>query len=483
MQLLKGKPIADGLLLSLKKDIKGRREKPGLAVILVGADPASEIYVNLKAKAARRAGIAFKLIRFGAGAAESKILAAIKKLNTDRKIDGVIVQLPLPKKFHTQKIINVIDPEKDADGFHPENINKFLARESGVYPVFPMAIMKLLEAAKVKLNVKNAVVIANSKEFGSVMQQALKLKQVKAKYILSKDFDKKPGWLKKADIVVTAVGKAGLVKDEMLKRGTIVVDGGITKKDGKVLGDVDFESVKTVARYLSPVPGGVGPVTIACLLQNVANLSKNAIKAVIFDMDGVLSDTEKVYAAVESDLLGRYGINFSVEEFTDQYAGVPSNVFLKEILDKHKIKADVNKLVKEKWERVNRAVRKRVIPMPGVFKLIDKCERRKLKLAVGTSSKPDFAWTILKKLGIERKFEAVVTINDVKKGKPHPDIFLLAAKKLGVKPTNCLVIEDGRSGMTAAKAAGMKCIGLVKNKNSKDYPADILVENLSEIKL
>lgn len=205
------------------------------------------------------------------------------------------------------------------------------------------------------------------------------------------------------------------------------------------------------------------------------------IKAIIFDMDGVISDTEKVHAAVETGILGKFGIKMSEDEFSDKYAGIPSNVFIRELLGSHGVNANVEKIIENKWKKVIKIVGKRVSPMPGALELIKVLKKEKYKLAVGSSSIPEFVELILKKLEIRGYFNAVITIKDVKNGKPDPEIFLLAAKKLGVKPENCVVIEDGRSGMLAAKRAGMRCVGLVKDKSRKDYPADILVESLNKV--
>jgi methylenetetrahydrofolate dehydrogenase (NADP+)/methenyltetrahydrofolate cyclohydrolase len=177
--------------------------------------------------------------------------------------------LPLPKKFNTQKIINAIGPGKDADGFHPKNIRKFIKYESDIWPVLPHAIVRLIKASGKKIKNKKAVVLANSTRFGEVMQAALVNKGMKAGYILFKDLKNEAVKFGLADVVISAVGKPGIIKGEMLKKGAVVIDGGITKVGNKVLGDADFESVKKVAGYLTPVPGGVGPVTIACLLENV----------------------------------------------------------------------------------------------------------------------------------------------------------------------------------------------------------------------
>jgi len=274
MKLLKGKKISERILKNLKYKIKKERLKPALAVILVGDDKASEIYVKLKGKAAKEAGIGFKLFKFRKTEKESKIIGKVKKLNRDKKISGIIIQLPLPKKFKTQKIINSLDPRKDADGFHPQNVRKFVEYTGEIWPVFPHAIVRLIKSSGMRIENKKAVVLANSVRFGEVMEAALGNKGMKAGYILSKNIKNRSKEIKSADIVISAVGKPGLLKGNAVKNGAIIIDGGITKKDKKVFGDVDAESVKKIAGYLTPVPGGVGPVTIACLLENVYLASK-----------------------------------------------------------------------------------------------------------------------------------------------------------------------------------------------------------------
>lgn len=274
MKLLKGKRISEKILKTLKNRIKREKLKPTLAVFLVGEDKASEIYVNLKSKAAEHVGIKFLLLKFKKTEREAKIIQKIEELNKNKKISGIIVQLPLLKKFNTQKIINTIDPAKDVDGFHPKNLKYFLSGQPEICPVFPMAIMKFLKPSFGK----KAVVIAHSKKFGEIMIAALKKKKVKATYILQKEANKNLVEIKRADIIISAVGQPGLIKGDMIKKGAIIIDGGITKVKKKVLGDVDFYSVKNTANYLTPVPGGVGPVTIACLLENVYLAAKKQSK-------------------------------------------------------------------------------------------------------------------------------------------------------------------------------------------------------------
>jgi methylenetetrahydrofolate dehydrogenase (NADP+)/methenyltetrahydrofolate cyclohydrolase len=260
MELLYGKPIADKILNRLKSEIFNNEKKPGLAAILVGNDQASHLYVSLKEKKAQEIGINFSKFDLAENVPENEIMDLIQKLNGDKNVHGIIVQLPLPSGFDTKKIISKINPEKDVDGF---SILGKLA------PVFPQAIMLLIESSGEILENKKAVVIANSDEFGEVMTDTLNKKGVSSEYILSSEIQSNLGKIGAADIVVSAVGSAGLLKGEMVKEGTIVIDGGIEKLNGKVFGDVDFASTEEKNGFLSPVPGGVGPVTIACLLENV----------------------------------------------------------------------------------------------------------------------------------------------------------------------------------------------------------------------
>jgi methylenetetrahydrofolate dehydrogenase (NADP+)/methenyltetrahydrofolate cyclohydrolase len=274
MKLIKGQKIADGILAVLKKKIKKEKLKPGLAVILVGEDKASKIYVALKKKAARKIGVEFSLFKFGKNIQEEKVIDKVKELNKDEKIHGILIQLPLPAKFDTQKIINAVDYRKDADGFHPRNVKLFSQGKELFWPVFPKAIVKILEYSSRNLKRKNAVVVANSKKFGEAMKVALKKKELKAKYVLSRNLRK----INDADIVITAVGKPGLIRNNMIKKGAIIIDGGIAKIGKKTLGDVDIKSVRNIAGFVSPVPGGVGPVTVATLMENVYLASKNLRK-------------------------------------------------------------------------------------------------------------------------------------------------------------------------------------------------------------
>jgi len=268
MKSLHGAPIAEKFLAALKAEISISEEKPGLAVVLIGANKASQIYVALKEKKAKEIGMNFFLFNFVESSFEEEILKCIERLNNDKKINGIIVQLPLPKGFDTEKIITAIDAKKDVDGFHSENAKKFLQGTGEIYPVFPHAIVKLLESAGKNLEGKKAVVIGNSQEFSQLMQLALEQKGLLTDFVLAGQLSLNLGKIKEADVVVSAVGLPGLLKGQMFKDGAIIIDGGIEKVGEKVFGDVDFGSTKDLNGFITPVPGGVGPVTIACLLEN-----------------------------------------------------------------------------------------------------------------------------------------------------------------------------------------------------------------------
>lgn len=269
MKLLYGKPVAEKILNRLKNDVSLFEKKPGLAVILVGDDNASHIYVNLKEKMAHEMGMNFSRFDFPKNVSQEEVMKLIDKLNGDADVHGMIVQLPLPENFDTEKIIASIDPKKDADGFHPENAKAFLEGRGAILPVFPRAISLLIQSTEENLADKKAVILANSAEFGVIMDTMLSSQNIDSSYVLAENIPSNLGQIKGADIVVSAMGSPELIKGEMLKDGAIIIDGGIEKVGEKVFGDVDFGSTETLSGFITPVPGGVGPVTIACLLDNV----------------------------------------------------------------------------------------------------------------------------------------------------------------------------------------------------------------------
>lgn len=273
MALLYGKPVAENILDDAKRRIASSGIRPGLAAILVGDDPASRIYVGLKAKTAERIGMLFEKHDFPAGAAQDEIIAAIAGLNRRDDIHGIIVQLPLPEGFDTDRIIAAIAPEKDADGFHQETLSRLFSGDKSAYPVLPAAVVELLRATGEPVIGKNAVVIVKSELLGKVMTTALSLEGIEARFILAESITTEDERLKNADIVVSACGLPNLIKGGMLKPGVIVIDAGITRAGEAVVGDIEAKSVGPVAAFFTPVPGGVGPVTVATLLARVTAMA------------------------------------------------------------------------------------------------------------------------------------------------------------------------------------------------------------------
>jgi len=203
------------------------------------------------------------------------------------------------------------------------------------------------------------------------------------------------------------------------------------------------------------------------------------IRAVIFDMDGVVSDTQGLHTAVEESLLRKHGIRMSAQEITEKYASVPDKEFFGKLFKEHKVSVNPDSVIKEKY-RIMSASKSRIVPIAGVKELIQELKKQKFMLAIASASPLEFIEFVISELGLKGIFDSITSSNEVSRGKPEPDVFLLAAKKLGCKPEECVVIEDTSRGMTAAKRAGMKCIGFAWD-HEKEYPADILVKDLREI--
>lgn len=266
-KIIDGKKIAEKLLNDLKKKIIKLEEKPGLAVVLVGNNPASQVYVSMKEKKCNEIGFYFKKIVLPEDTSEEKLLGIIDELNQDSKIHGMLVQLPLPEHIDEHLIIDAILPHKDADGFHPINMGNLLIGKNIIVPATPKGIIKLIESTGVRLEGKHAVVVGRSNIVGKPVSILLQQKNCTVTMCHSKT---KPlqKYTKKADILVVAIGKARSIKKDMVKKGAVVIDVGTSKVYDKLVGDVDFDEVKKVVEYITPVPGGVGPMTIACLLDN-----------------------------------------------------------------------------------------------------------------------------------------------------------------------------------------------------------------------
>lgn len=273
MNILDGKALATKIRSELTKEIKRLGTTPGLAVLLIGDDPASHTYVGLKEKATKEIGMHFEKILLPQTIDEELVLVKIDELNRRADIHGIIVQVPLPKPLHATRIISAILPEKDADGFHPENIKKFLAGTPRVTPVTTQAIAALLSATHVPLPGKRALILANSAVFADPVKKMLTDQGVRTDIDTKTNTDNLQP--KTYDILITARGIPGSITPAMVKEEAIVIDVGTTRVDGAIRGDAD-PAVREKAAWLSPVPGGVGPLTVAYLLKNVVDAVRRA---------------------------------------------------------------------------------------------------------------------------------------------------------------------------------------------------------------
>lgn len=271
-QLIDGKAIAADLRNNIKKRIDQRlnegKRQPGLAVILLGSDPASEVYVRNKRKACEETGILSQSYDLPTDTKQEKLLALIDDLNNDPGIDGILVQFPPPPHICTETVIERIRPDKDVDGFHPYNIGRLAVRLPTLRSCTPYGVMKLLEAIGEKFHGREAVVVGASNHVGRPMMLELMLAgcTVTTCHRFTKDLEP---WVKRAEILVVAVGRPDIVKGEWIKPGATVIDIGINRlDDGSLIGDVEFEAASERAAWITPVPGGVGPMTVAMLMQN-----------------------------------------------------------------------------------------------------------------------------------------------------------------------------------------------------------------------
>ena len=245
---------------------QGKRA-PGLAVILVGADPASQVYVGSKRRSCEEIGIFSKSYDLPENTTEQELLSLIDTLNADETIDGILVQLPLPKHINSEAVIERIDPKKDVDGFHPYNVGRLCQRIPTLRACTPYGVMKLLETTGIDLHGKHAVIVGASNIVGRPMSLELLLAgaTVTVTHRFTKDLE---SHVRQADVLVVAVGKPNLVPGEWVKEGAVVIDVGINRIDGKLVGDIGFDAAAEKAAYITPVPGGVGPMTVAMLMHN-----------------------------------------------------------------------------------------------------------------------------------------------------------------------------------------------------------------------
>ncbi len=283
--IIDGKKFAQELRNEIKKEIESIKKTsnatPGLTVVLVGNHTPSEIYVRNKELSAKEVGITSEVIRFESSITEEKLIEVIHGLNKDKKVHGILVQLPLPPHINGSKIIEEIDPKKDVDGFHPVNVGNLSSGKDSLVPCTPLGSYLLIKNVQKNLTGLEALIIGRSNLNGKPMAQLLLKEDCTVTIGHSKTKNLKE-LCQKADIVVAAVGRANLVKGDWVKEGAIVIDVGINreedkteKKGYKIVGDVEFDSVVKKARAITPVPGGVGPMTIACLLNNTLKAFKN----------------------------------------------------------------------------------------------------------------------------------------------------------------------------------------------------------------
>jgi len=277
MMIIDGKKEAALLREEIKKEILLLKEKtkkaPGLSVILIGDYAPSQIYVKNKEKNSKEVGINSEVIKYPKDITEQEVLNKIKELNNNPEVSGILVQLPLPKHINKEKIINAIHPKKDVDGFNPINVGNLASGYDAIIPCTPLGCLYLIKKIEKNLSGKHAVIIGRSNLNGKPMAQLLLRENCTVTIVHSKTKDLKAE-CQKADILVAAVGRANLVKGDWVKKNSIIIDVGINKVEEKIVGDVDFESVKEKVKAITPVPGGVGPMTIACLLKNTLECFK-----------------------------------------------------------------------------------------------------------------------------------------------------------------------------------------------------------------
>ena len=277
MELLNGKELAQKLQQEMTQEVTELKEKglqPGLAVILVGEDPASQVYVRNKERAANNIGMYSVVYRLPETTSEAALIAKIEELNHDDKVHGILVQLPLPKHINEDLVLDTIDPAKDVDGFHPMNLGNLFAGKPTMIPCTPAGIMELIKLSGLDLAGKNAVIIGRSNIVGKPMAHLLLQANATVTICHSKTKDL-PKVAKQADVLVVAIGRANFVTADFVKEGAVVIDVGINRdENNKLTGDVKFDEVAPLTSYITPVPGGVGPMTITMLMRQTIDAAK-----------------------------------------------------------------------------------------------------------------------------------------------------------------------------------------------------------------
>ena len=278
MQLIDGKSLALSVHASVSTEVEVLKQQrnivPGLAVILIGDDPASHAYVKMKAKACEKVGFYSITHSMPDSISQDEIIATIEMINDNPRIDGILIQLPLPKHIDSNKILEIIDPKKDVDGFHPYNVGRLVTKLDSFVPCTPLGVMKMFEKYEIDLVGKDVCIVGASNIVGKPIASLLTNADatVTLTHIHTKDLK---AHTLQADIIIVGVGKPKLITADMVKDGAIIIDIGMNRlADGSLTGDVDFEAVKDKCSFITPVPGGVGPMTIAMLLENTLKAAK-----------------------------------------------------------------------------------------------------------------------------------------------------------------------------------------------------------------
>lgn len=275
-KLLEGKLIAEGIKEQIKKDVALLKSKPVLASVLVGDNAGALSYVKSQTKTAEALGVEYKLHQLPVDTSEGSLVEFIKKLNADNSVNGIIIQMPLPGQIDYKKISQNISPDKDIEGMHPANIGKIVFGKAKLVPCTAAAAMELINASGVDLYGREVVIVGHSEIVGKPLALLLleKFATVTVCHIGTSKAGKLEEHVKRAEVLIVAVGKAGLIKGEWVKEGAVVIDVGINRVGDKIVGDVEFESAEKRASYITPVPGGVGPLTVTMLMRNLIEAAK-----------------------------------------------------------------------------------------------------------------------------------------------------------------------------------------------------------------
>ena len=276
MRLLEGKPIATRIKDKLQKQIQDLSLKPVLVSIQVGENAGAEAYANSQEKVAKNLGIEYKFLRLKEDIKEKELIDFIQKLNEDKGIDGIILQMPLPAHIDYKKMSNFILPQKDAEGMHPANMGKITFGKAEILPCTPAAVMELLKESGIDLYGKEVVIVGHSEIVGKPLSLLLldKFATVTVCHIGTSQAGKLDEHIRSAEVVIVAVGRAGLIKGEWIRQGAVVIDVGINRVKDKIVGDVEFEEAAKLASWITPVPGGVGPLTVTMLMRNLVEAVK-----------------------------------------------------------------------------------------------------------------------------------------------------------------------------------------------------------------